>query len=305
MNPTLKITEKIKQNFDKDFSDRLPKILRQQRSVDGTIKLLLGLEDGIAIESVIMPFHKRHTVCLSSQAGCAMGCRFCRSGSRGLVRNLSALEILGQYMVCYEYICQQSSGRHIDKPNIVFMGEGEPLHNFDQVKKTCHMLLSRQGVYLGPRQITLSTVGHLPGLQRISELQGINIALSLHSAFPDKRKELIPVEQKWGLDEILPLLKEVPLASHQYINFEYLLIEGFNDSPEDADALSNIVKEFQAIVNIIPCNPAPGNPWQSPSEMSVANFKSMLVSRRVRTMVRISKGERYLSSGKHIINRSS
>lgn len=290
MSTTSKITAKIQKHFDRDFEKDQPEIIQTQKSIDGTTKLLFSYQDGVCIESAIIPFHRRHTVCLSTQAGCAMGCRFCQTGTQGLTRNLTAVEILAQYMACYDYLHQTRPGTTIAKPNIVFMGEGEPLHNFDQVNQACHMLLSKKGVYLGPRQITLSTVGYAPGLRRLAELPGINLALSLHSAIHEKRRELIPLENTWGLDTILPLLKKAPLMKNQYINFEYLLIQDFNDSEKDADELSKLVKGFQGIVNIIPCNEVTGTPWKRPGEDRIAAFKKMLVRRGIRTMVRISKG---------------
>lgn len=290
MSTPLKIIAKIHKHFDRDFEKNLPRITHTQKSIDGTIKLLLAYSDGVHIESAIIPFHRRHTVCLSTQAGCAMGCRFCQTGAQGLTRNLTAIEILSQYMISYNYLHRAKPDSTIAKPNIVFMGEGEPLHNFDQVNQACRMLLSKKGVCLGPRQITLSTVGYVPGLERLAELPCINLALSLHSAIPEKRQELIPLESTWNLKSILPLLEKAPLMKNQYINFEYLLIQDFNDSDEDAEELSALVKRFQAIVNIIPCNEVSGTPWKRPGEDRITAFKEMLVRRGVRTMVRKSKG---------------
>jgi len=290
MAAVTKIIEKINTNFDRDFEENLPEICHVQKSADSTVKLLLGLCDNNRIEAVIIPFYKRHTICLSTQVGCAMGCRFCETGSQGFTRNLDAMEILGQYIVCYKWICDNNPEKDIPKPNVVFMGEGEPLNNFDMVKEACRMLLSPLGVCIGPRQITLSTVGYLPGLQRIKELPGINFALSLHSAFPEKRQEIIPHEKKSGLDKILPLIKEIPLKKNQFINFEYLLIADFNDQEEDAIALAELVNQFQAIVNIIPYNEIPGKKWKRPNEKQIEKFKEILVKKDVNTMVRISKG---------------
>ena len=289
MNTVKKIKDKMSREYG-DFSGSFPEVAVSKRSTDGTVKLLLRYADGTAIESVIMPFRRRDTVCLSTQAGCAMGCTFCRTGASRLRRNLTSREILAQYLTCYQWIIDDRQKAHIPKPNIVFMGEGEPLHNFDAVKEACGLLLSRRGVSLGPRQITLSTCGYLPGLRRVRELGPVHIALSLHSALSHKRQKLIPLEKSSPLVEILPLLAKLPLRKNQFINFEYLLIQNFNDREEDAEALLELTSPFKAIVNIIPLNPAFGSPWKAPDEETVSRFKAMLVARDIRTMVRISRG---------------
>ncbi len=289
MHTVKKIIEKIK-SAEPHFLSAFPEIITVQRSADSTVKLLLEYSDGNRIESVIMPFHKRDTICLSTQVGCAMGCNFCHTGTLGFRRHLTGKEIITQYLTCYQWIIDERKSRNIPKPNIVFMGEGEPLHNFKNVREACNLFLSRKGVYLGPRQITLSTAGYLPGLERLHELPPINIALSLHSAIPEKREKLIPLEKKYPLGEIIPALKKVQLKKNQFINFEYLLIKNFNESEEDADALLSITKQFRAIVNIIPYNYIEGLTWRAPDEETVSSFKEMLVARDIRTMVRISRG---------------
>jgi 23S rRNA (adenine2503-C2)-methyltransferase len=285
-----KIIGKIKKNYP-EFSAGFPEIILIKKSDDSTAKLLMEYPDGTRIESVIISFHKRHTVCLSSQSGCAMGCSFCETGRMGLGRNLKEEEIVAQYLACYQWIIDDLKIRNIPKPNIVFMGEGEPLHNFNSVKRACEVFLSPDGVYLGPRQITVSTAGYLPGLIRFNELYGVNIALSLHSAIPEKREMLIPLEKKYSLERILRALESIKLMKNQYINFEYLLIAGFNDGVEDADALFEVTRGYRSIVNIIPLNETANSRWQAPQNEEVAFFKEKLVSRGIRTMVRISKGK--------------
>ncbi|HRZ27214.1 MAG TPA: 23S rRNA (adenine(2503)-C(2))-methyltransferase RlmN [Spirochaetota bacterium] len=285
-----KTIAKIHANYGHDFACDNPEILRAQKSADGTVKFLFGLHDQNRVESVIMPYARRHTVCLSTQAGCAMGCAFCKTGSMGLARSLSWHEIAGQYLSCWRYLMEANPDRTVASPNIVFMGQGEPLHNFDAVKTACGVLLSEKGVCLGPRQITLSTVGYTPGLERISELPPVNFALSLHSAIPEKRAVLIPLEKTSGLDRIIPLLAGIRLKRNQFINFEYLLIGDFNDGEDDAAALAALTRRFSSIVNIIPFNEIAGMRWKRPGEERVAAFKAMLVARKVRTMVRNSRG---------------
>ncbi len=290
MHTAEKIVEKISKNIP-GFRESFPEIIRTQRSSDGTVKILFEFQDRSRIESVIMPFHRRDTVCLSTQVGCAMGCTFCRTGSGGFFRHLTGQEIAAQYMICYQWIIDDRKKANIPKPNIVFMGEGEGLHNFEALKSACEIFLNREGVYLGPRQITLSSAGYLPGLQRMNELPPINFALSLHSAFHEKRLQLIPLERKYPLEDIIPVLQKLPLKKNQFINLEYLLIKGFNDRSEDADELFKLTTRLRAIVNIIPLNRIEGSRWEAPDEKTVSDFKAMLVARDVRTMVRISRGQ--------------
>ncbi len=289
MQTVKKIITKIDRH-QPSFPSQFPSIVKERRSVDGTVKLLLEFTDGARIESVIMPFHRRDTICLSTQVGCAMGCRFCRTGRLGLKRHLTAQEIVAQYLACYQWIIDDRAIPHIPKPNIVFMGEGEPLHNFENLKAACSLFLAREGVYLGPRQVTLSTAGYLPGLVRFSELPPVNFALSLHSAISEKRRSLIPLEKKYPLEQIIPVIRNINLMKNQFINFEYLLIKDFNDGEEDADALLELTCTFRAIVNIIPCNEIEGLPYENPGEEGVRRFKEMCVSRDIATMVRISRG---------------
>jgi 23S rRNA (adenine2503-C2)-methyltransferase len=285
-----KLIVKIHKNYGHDFGSGFPEIICTRESSDGTVKFLFELTDHNRIETVIIPFSRRRTVCLSTQAGCAMGCTFCRTGMGGLSRNLTWDEIVGQYLACYRYIIETNPGKTVANPNIVFMGQGEPLHNFDSVKKACEALVSPDGVCLGIRQITLSTMGYLPGLVRIGELPPMNFALSLHSALPHKRAELIPLEKKWGLEQILPLVRNIPLKKNQYIIFEYLIIGGFNDGDDDARALAELVKPFKAVVNLIPCNEIPGLKWKRPDDEQVTAFKERLVACHVPSMVRLSRG---------------
>lgn len=291
MNTVKKISKKVIDAYFSSFTEAVPKIIDTARSGEATVKHLFEYKDGTRVESVIMPFHKRHTVCLSTQSGCAMGCTFCETGKQGLVRSLTAAETVGQYLACYQWIIDDLKRRHVPKPNIVFMGEGEPLHNFDNLKLACEVLLSEKGVCLGPGQITVSTAGYLPGIKRFAELGGVNFALSLHSAVHEKRLRIIPLEKKYGLGVILPAIKNIPLKKHQYVNVEYLLIPGFNNAEDDALALCSLVKDFKAIVNIIPYNEIDGFQWQAPSEEDVAAFKACLVENDVRTMVRVSRGQ--------------
>ncbi len=270
---------------------------------DKTIKYLFELQDGTKVESVAVPFHKKYTLCLSSQVGCAMGCKFCFTGTQGLTRNLKSEEILGQYLFVWRHL--QERGDHPSSPNIVFMGQGEPLHNFEGLKKSIEMFLSYPGLSLGPKQITVSTVGHAQGLLRWHELPPVNLALSLHSPFEEERTALMPVNKVWSIDKLLDILDSYPWHHRKRINFEYLLLGQHNDSLEHADALAKIVNRFPSLVNLIPFNPYPESPFKRPSDHQIAAFKERLVKHKVRTMVRTTKGDDILAACGQLANKFS
>lgn len=281
----------VLENFD--FS--LPKIKTYKVSEDKTIKLLIEFHDSRSVETVIIPFHHKRTICLSTQVGCAMNCSFCYTGTQGLTRNLDASEIVGLYLVSYKFLEEYSGEKHI-KPNIVYMGQGEPLHNFNEVKKATEIFLETFGMELGPRNITLSTAGYLPGIQRLAEFPRINIALSLHSAIDEKRNELIPLNLKYPLKEVLHSLNELPRLKRQYIMCEYLMIKDFNDSDEDINALNNALNGIPVIINLIPFNPFPGAKYQRPEMSTVEAFQKKLEEIGIPTMIRTTKGDEILAA---------
>ncbi len=292
---TKSISEKLMDALQKHYSFTLPEIKHVSKSPDGTIKFLMGFHDGKTVETVLIPFHKRFTVCLSSQVGCAMKCSFCYTGTMGLSRHLDSSEIVGQYVVAANYLAQ-TLGQKPVSPNIVFMGQGEPLHNSDEVLKAINVFMEPFGLGIGPRQMTLSTAGFLPGMKKLSLFPKINIALSLHSPFNEVRKELIPINQHYPLEDILKALDELDLMKRQFVTYEYLLIDELNDRKEDADELEKILGERPAIINIIPFNPFPGSSYKRPSGEKVHAFKEMLVERKLRTMIRTTKGSDILAA---------
>lgn len=301
-----------KASFSQDFQTSiknhfhflLPEITQVQTSRDQTTKFLMKMSDGQKVETVLIPFHKRFTVCLSTQVGCAMNCRFCFTGTMGLKRHLKSHEIIGQYIVARDYLFKTFGNTQLD-PSIVFMGQGEPLHNFDEVKKSIDIFLEEKGLYIGPRQMTLSTSGYLPGMKRLNELPQINIALSLHSPFNEQRQMLIPINQHFPLEDIFETLDKAPLKKNQYITYEYLLIDDFNDTKEHALQLSNWLSPRKAIINIIPFNPYPGSQFKRPSDLKIEAFKEMLVGYKLRTMVRMTKGNDILAACGQLNSNSS
>ena len=278
-----------------DYSFELPKIKEVNKASDGTYKFLMEFQDKKCVETVLIPFHKRYTVCLSSQVGCAMKCSFCYTGTQGFFRNLKSNEIIGQYIMAKKFLQSEISSDFMI-PNIVFMGQGEPLHNFEEVNKSLNIMLDSEGLGLGPRQITLSTAGYLPGIVNFNLLPKINFALSLHSPFNDIRKKLIPITGQYPLEDIFLALDKIQLLKRQYITYEYLLIDNINDRIEDADGLLYLLGKRKAIINIIPFNPFPNSIFKRPSDEKIQDFKKMLVERKLRTMIRTTKGSDILAA---------
>lgn len=276
------------------FDLSLPQVLRTQKATDGTIKFQLGFQDGKEVETVLIPFHKRFTVCLSTQVGCAMNCSFCYTGTQGLKRHLTPGEIVGQYLVARNHL--RSENAKALTPSIVFMGQGEPLHNAEAVVQALKVLGDTKVLGVGHRQMTLSTVGYLPALDKLKEFPRINLALSLHSPFEEERSQLIPVNQRFPLSEVMRKLDEIPLLPRQFITYEYLLVKDFNMSEAHAEALGELLATRPALVNLIPFNPFPGSRWQRPSAEDIETFKEKLVSRRLRVMVRQTKGDEILAA---------
>jgi 23S rRNA (adenine2503-C2)-methyltransferase len=263
-----------------------PRTLRDERSADGTRKFMLELADGKRIEAVFIPDTPSMTFCISTQVGCAMSCGFCLTGKMGLVRNLTAGEIVGQIRVL------ASSTGLLDHPfNIVLMGMGEPLHNYDQTMKALRILHSEHGLAVSPRRVTLSTVGIVPGLERLArEPLMPNLAVSLHATTDEQRTMLVPPNRKYPLAAILDACRRFPLKKRSRITFEYVLLEGVNDTPEDARRLVKLLAGIKAKVNLIPLNPAPGIPYEQPPDDRVDRFAQILAERHVTVSVRKSRG---------------
>jgi len=238
-------------------------VLQDLSSSDGlTRKFLLRLDDGRAIEAVLMRFRGRFTACLSSQVGCAMGCGFCATGQMGYVRNLSAAEIVAQALHLQRLL--RATGDLSDPAssrlrNIVLMGMGEPLHNYDEVLRAVEIFRDQSGFALSPARITLSTVGVIPGILRLAqEARPMHLAVSLHAATQQEREALIPVARKWPLDELIEACRVYSRKLERRVFFEWTLIDGVNDRPEDARAVGRLLADLPAQVNLIPLNPTSG-----------------------------------------------
>ncbi len=269
-----------------EFTLSTPTVVSDEQSIDGTRKFVLQLADGKRIESVFIPDTPSMTFCISTQVGCAMACAFCLTGKMGLVRHLTAAEIAGQVRVL------AAATSLLDFPfNIVLMGMGEPLHNYDHTMKALRMLHTEHGLAISPRRVTLSTVGIVPGLERLArEPLMPNLAISLHATTEEQRTMLVPPNRKYPLAQIIDTCKRFPLKNRSRITFEYVMLAGVNDSPDDARRLVKLLSGIKAKVNLIPLNPAPGIPYERPSDERVDRFAQILADRHVTVSVRKSRG---------------
>jgi 23S rRNA (adenine2503-C2)-methyltransferase len=274
----------------------LPQVDVVHESQDRTVKFLFKLKDGLKVESVLIPFNNKYTICISSQVGCAMKCSFCFTGTQGLKRNLGTEEIIGQFVEAQRWL---TTHRPEDDKilNIVFMGQGEPLHNFDAVKKACEIFLTKNGLCLAPHKITISTAGYLPGLERWkNEMPKVNIAVSLHSTIKEKRDKLIPINQRYPIEDVVRFAEAIPEGRTRFVTYEYLLIKNFNDSVEDAHATGKFLEGRNAYISLIPFNPFPGTEYSRPEMHEVESFKSILDSYKVPTLIRKTKGDEILAA---------
>jgi 23S rRNA (adenine2503-C2)-methyltransferase len=280
------LSRELRATLAADFTIDTPAIVARERSVDGTEKFLLRLADGRQIESVFIPDTPAMTFCVSTQVGCAMACAFCLTGKMGLVRHLSAGEIVAQVRVLAGALDLREKAF-----NIVLMGMGEPLHNYDETMKALRILADPQGFALPARRITLSTVGLLPALERLA-LEPImpNLAISLHAPTDVQRGALVPINRKYGVAEIIDACKRFPVRKRSRITFEYVLLAGVNDAPEDARRLARLLAGIKAKVNVIPLNAAAGIPFERPSDAAIDRFAKILADRGVIVSVRKSRG---------------
>jgi 23S rRNA (adenine2503-C2)-methyltransferase len=263
-----------------------PVVERMERSIDGTTKFLLRLSDGKFIESVFIPDTPAQTFCISTQVGCAMRCAFCLTGKMGIDRNLTAGEIAGQVRVL-----ASSLGMLDRRFNIVLMGMGEPLHNYEATMKALRILADEHGFGMSGRRMTLSTVGVLPALERLAtEPLMPNLAISLHATTEDQRDLLVPINRKYGLKELLDACRRFPVKRRERITFEYVMLQDVNDSPEDARRLVRLLQGIRGKVNLLPLNEAPGIPFDRPGDERVDRFARILSERGITVSVRKSRG---------------
>lgn len=292
--------------FSKDLRKRLSEkayisnleLLKRQVSKDGAEKFLFGLEDGETIESVLIPEANRLTLCISSQVGCAMGCKFCLTGEIGLKRNLKAYEIIDQIISVDRVLSLESrvmSPKQRKITNIVLMGMGEPLANFNEVVESLRRMTEFMG--FSKRRITLSTSGIIPKILKLPEkAPHVNLAISLNATTDEVRNRLIPLNKKYPIKNLLVACKKFPLEPGRRITFEYVMFDRVNDSPDDARRLVKLLKGIRCKVNLIPFNPYKGSEFKRPSDEKVLMFQKVLVNGGLTALIRKSKGQDILAA---------
>ena len=255
-------------------------------SQDGSRKYLFRLTDGHPVESVLIPERDHWTVCISSQVGCPMGCHFCLTGSGGFIRNLSAGEIINQ--VC---AVKETLPSPYPLTNIVFMGMGEPLANYENVLKAISVFLGADGLQFSRRRVTLSTAGISPAIDALGKETALNLAISLNAADNTTRSRIMPVNERYPLEDLLAACKRFPTPPNRRLTFEYVLLSGVNDSTEDAVRLAKLLKPLRAKINLIPFNPFEGTPFKRPEQNTISAFQETLIRHHLTVLIRWSKGQ--------------
>ncbi|MGE3968831.1 MAG: 23S rRNA (adenine(2503)-C(2))-methyltransferase RlmN [Dongiaceae bacterium] len=270
-----------------------PTVAIDRQSIDGTRKWLLRFLDGQEVESVHIPEEDRGTLCVSSQVGCTLTCKFCHTGTQRLVRNLGPAEIVGQVMMTRDALGEWPSppdGRLLS--NIVMMGMGEPLYNFDNVAKALKIVMDGEGISISKRRITLSTAGVVPAIERCGRELGVNLAISLHAVNDELRDHLVPINRKYPIAELMRACRDYPgLSNARRITFEYVMLKDVNDSPAEARALVALLKDVPAKVNLIPFNPWPGAPFERSTDAAIRKFSNIVFEAGYSSPVRTPRGE--------------
>lgn len=277
------ISNSIRTKLESDFSWTLPSIDSHLKSVDTSEKFLLKTHDGLLFEMVAMPYENRSTLCISSQVGCKMGCTFCQTGKMGFKRNLTSGEILSQLVIANQH------GHPIT--NVVFMGMGEPLDNYDEVVKACSIMIDPKAFSLSSSRVTISTSGLVPEIRRLAKDLPVRLAISLHTAYDDKRSKMMPINRTYNLETLKEALLEYPAPKRYGITFEYVMIKGENDSIQDAKKLVHFLHGMKAKVNLIPINHFPGVEMEPSDAARIREFQTYLSDRSIAAPVRYSRGQ--------------
>ena len=286
-------------NLSKDFRAALkdiarigqPEIAKIQASADGTKKVLFRLEDGLSIESVLIPGKNRWTVCVSSQAGCRMGCAFCLTGKLGFKRNLLPSEITGQIT---GLLFGTPEGKNLK--NIVMMGMGEPLANYENTLKAIRIITSDFGLGFSNRKLTVSTSGLAPMIEQLGRDICVNLAISLNAPDDERRSKLMPVNKKYPLETLLAACRNYPMPGRRMLTFEYILMAGVNDSPEDAKKVARLLRGIRCKLNLIAFNEFPGSAFRTPSAETISAFQQILMDNNYTAILRASKGSDILAA---------
>ena len=292
------LSKELRGRLVENFRIDRPGIAVDQQSVDGTRKWLLDFEDRNAAETVYIPEPDRGTLCVSSQVGCTLTCAFCHTGTQRLVRNLEAGEIVGQVMLARDHLGEWPSAKEEKRiTNIVMMGMGEPLYNYDNVKKALEIVMDGTGVSISKRRITLSTSGVVPEIERCGRELGVMLAISLHAVTDEVRDKLVPINRKWPIKELLRACRAYPAAKNaRRITFEYVMLKGVNDSEADARELCRLIKGIPAKVNMIPFNPWPGSVFECSEPDTIKKFARVVEKAGYVATVRTPRGRDILAA---------
>ena len=288
----------VREQLTELFSADRPAVSRRLQSVDGTIKWLLRFADGNEAEAVYIPDKERGTLCISSQVGCTLTCSFCHTGTQKLVRNLTVDEICGQVLLAMDELGDWPAGKPNRRlTNIVLMGMGEPLFNYENVAEAMRIIMSGEGVALSKRRITLSTSGVVPEIKRCGEELGVNLAISLHAVRDKLRDDLVPINRKYPLAALIDACRNYPgLSNARRITWEYVMLDGVNDSDEDCRALLSLIKGIPSKLNLIPFNPWPGSPYICSSDERIEAFAKRVLKAGYASPVRTPRGRDILAA---------
>ena len=291
------LSKELRAKLAEHFTRTRPKIVAEQISVDKTHKWLLEFADGQRIETVYIPEEDRGAVCISTQVGCAMGCKFCHTGSQKITRNLTAGEIVSQFMVARDVYKEWPSPKDETRylSNIVVMGMGEPLQNLDNVIKALNIITDGEGISLSKRRVTLSTSGIAPNIIPLVKATGVKLAVSLHAPNNEKRSQIMPINKKYPLEEVLQACHDYQqLEGSHFVTFEYLMLKDFNDSLADAHELMDLMRRFK--INLIAFNPWPGCDYEPSSRNKIFAFSRELQNNRFAAPIRVARGQDILAA---------
>jgi 23S rRNA (adenine2503-C2)-methyltransferase len=287
------LSKRFRAVLEDKFVIARPAVSADQTSADGTRKWLLRMIDGHEVEAVHIPETDRGALCVSSQVGCTLSCRFCYTGTQKLARNLDAAEIVGQVMLARDMLGEWPSPRGARKiSNIVLMGMGEPLYNYDHVAAAMKIVMDAEGIAISKRRITLSTAGVVPMIERCGAELGVNLAISLHATNDELRDKLVPLNRKYPIHDLMAACRSYPSGGNtRRITFEYIMLDGINDSPAEARALVKLIAGIPAKVNLIPFNPWPGAPYGRSSASAIRAFAEIVNNAGYASPVRRPRGE--------------
>lgn len=291
-NEMTNISKDLRSLLSQNFNIWRPKISSTHQSQDGTIKWLLKLDDGNEVETVWIPDEERGTLCISSQVGCTLTCKFCHTGTQRLVRNLSSSEIVGQVMLAMDQLKDwPSASENRLLTSIVLMGMGEPLFNYENVKKALEIIMDHSGISLSRRRITLSTSGIVPEIKKCGDDLGVNLAISLHATNDNLRNELVPINKKYDIKQLLDAVRSYARISNaRRVTWEYVMLKGVNDTAQDAKNLVKLIKGIPSKINLIPFNEWPCSPYECSEEDSINNFAKIIMKAGYASPIRTPRG---------------